>query len=54
MVEVKANRKYVERESVDILLRKLKTKCFKEGIYDEVKKREYYMSPSVKRNLERN
>ncbi len=54
MIEVKSNKKYAERESVDILLRKLKTKCYKEGIYDEVKKREYYISPSAKKNLERN
>lgn len=53
MVEVTNNKKHGERDSVETLLRKLKMKCYREDVFDEAKKREFYISPSTKRNLER-
>jgi len=42
-------------ESIDKVLRKFKTKLKREGVLDELKKREYYEKPSEKRrkDLER-
>ena len=36
-------------ESIDKALRKFKMKLRKEGVFDELKKREYYEKPSEKR-----
>jgi small subunit ribosomal protein S21 len=38
-----------ENESIDEALRRFKRECEKAGIMQEIKKREYYESPSVKR-----
>jgi len=38
-----------DSESLDRALRKFKTKCAKSGIYGEIRKREHYEKPSVKR-----
>lgn len=38
-------------ESLDSALKKFKKKVEKEGIMLEIRKREYYVSPSVKRKL---
>lgn len=36
-------------ESLDNALRKFKRECAKEGIFQEARKREHYVKPSVKR-----
>jgi small subunit ribosomal protein S21 len=41
--------KVKENESFENALRKLKKQCEREGILSEVKKREHYDKPSVKR-----
>jgi small subunit ribosomal protein S21 len=38
-----------DNESIDEALRRFKRECEKAGIMQEIKKREYYESPSVKR-----
>ena len=38
-----------ENESLESALRRFKRSCAKEGIIAEVKKREHYVSPSLKR-----
>ncbi len=38
-----------EKESVDEALRRFKRECEKAGIMQEIKKREYYESPSLKK-----
>lgn len=38
-----------ESESFEIALKKFKKQCEKEGILSEIKKREHYEKPSVKR-----
>lgn len=38
-----------EKEPFEVALRKFKRQCDKEGILSEVKKREYYDKPSVKK-----
>lgn len=38
-----------ESESFEIALKRFKKQCEKEGILSEIKKREYYEKPSVKR-----
>jgi small subunit ribosomal protein S21 len=44
-----------KEDSIDKVLRKFKMKLRKEGVLDELKKREYYEKPSEKRrhNLEK-
>ncbi|NOX20399.1 MAG: 30S ribosomal protein S21, partial [Nitrospirae bacterium] len=38
-----------ESESFEVALKKFKKQCEKEGILSEIKKREHYEKPSVKR-----
>lgn len=38
-----------EHESIDEALRRFKRECERAGIMQEIKKREYYESPSMKR-----
>ena len=45
MSEVKVK----ENESLDSALRRFKRSCAKDGIMEEVRKREHYDKPSVKR-----
>ena len=45
MSEVKVK----ENESLDSALRRFKRTCARDGIMDEVRKREHYDKPSVKR-----
>ncbi|MBI2128982.1 30S ribosomal protein S21, partial [Candidatus Woesearchaeota archaeon] len=40
-------------ETTDSLIRKFTKKVFNEGILAELKKREFYQKPSLKRKLER-
>lgn len=40
-----------ENESIDNALRRFKKNCAKAGIMQEVRKREHYEKPSVKRKL---
>ena len=47
MSEVKVK----ENESLDNALRRFKKNCAKAGIMQEVRKREHYEKPSVKRKL---
>lgn len=43
---------YVRKgESIDAALKKFKKKVEKEGIMLEIKKREYYVAPSLKKRL---
>lgn len=42
-VKIKGN------ESLDSALRKFKRQCAKDGIFQETRKREHYVKPSVKR-----
>lgn len=44
-----ANVKLREGESIEEALRRFKRECEKDGILAEIKKREYYESPSMKR-----
>ena len=39
-----------ENESLESALRRFKRSCAKEGVIAEVKKREHYVSPSLKRS----
>ena len=39
-----------ENESLDSALRRFKRNCAKAGIQQEIRKREHYEKPSVKRN----
>ena len=39
-----------ENESLDSALRRFKRSCAKAGVLSEVRKREHYEKPSVKRN----
>lgn len=48
MVEVEKRKD----ESIDKVLRKFKTKLRREGVLDELKKREYYEKPSEKKRHE--
>ncbi len=45
MVQVKVR----EGESIEDALRRFKRECERNGIMQEIKKREYYESPSVRR-----
>ncbi|HUW23757.1 MAG TPA: 30S ribosomal protein S21 [bacterium] len=45
MTEVKIR----ENESIDAALRRFKRECERAGLMTEIKKREYYESPSVRR-----
>ncbi len=38
-----------EGESLDVALRRFKRQCAKSGILNEIRKREHYEKPSVKR-----
>jgi len=38
-----------QNESLDDLLRRFKRQCIKDGLYSELKKRRYYVPPSVRR-----
>ncbi len=38
-----------DNESIEEALRRFKRECERDGIMQEIKKREYYESPSVKR-----
>ncbi|MBI4802195.1 MAG: 30S ribosomal protein S21 [Elusimicrobia bacterium] len=38
-------------ESIEEALRRFKHECEKNGILKEIKRREYYLSPSLKRKL---
>ena len=40
-----------ENESLDSALRRFKRSCAKAGIMQEVRKREYYVKPGVKKKL---
>lgn len=40
-----------ENESIDNALRRFKKSCAKSGIMQEVRKREHYEKPSVKRKM---
>ena len=40
-----------ENETLDSALRRFKRNCAKAGIQQEIRKREHYEKPSVKRNL---
>jgi len=44
-----ANVKIRDGESLEEALRRFKRECEREGILTEIKKREYYESPSVKK-----
>lgn len=45
---------YVRKgESIDVALKKFKKKVEKEGIMLEIKRREYYVAPSLKKRLKR-
>jgi len=44
-----ANVKLREGESIDEALRRFKRECEKDGILAEIKKREFYETPSIKR-----
>ncbi|OGS46944.1 MAG: 30S ribosomal protein S21 [Elusimicrobia bacterium RIFOXYD2_FULL_34_15] len=44
-----ANVKIREGESIDEALRRFKRECEKDGILAEIKKREFYETPSIKR-----
>lgn len=44
-----ANVKVRDGESLEEALRRFKRECEREGILTEIKKREYYESPSVKK-----
>ncbi len=39
-----------ENESLDSALRRFKRQCAKSGVLSEIRKREHYEKPSVKRN----
>ena len=39
-----------ENESLDAALRRIKRSCAKAGIQQEIRKREHYEKPSVRRN----
>ena len=41
-----------ENESLESALRRFKRSCAKEGVIAEVKKREHYVSPSLKQKSE--
>ena len=45
MSEVRVN----ENESLDSALRRFKRQCAKSGVLSELRKREHYVKPSVKR-----
>ena len=47
MVSVKIR----EGESIEEALRRFKRECERNGILKEIKRREFYLSPSVKRKL---
>ena len=49
MVEVKVK----EGEPIDNAIRRFKGKCEKAGIMKELKKREYYISPSEKKKMKK-
>jgi len=40
---------HVKNESIDNVLKKFKRQCAKDGVLAEVRKREHYEKPSVKR-----
>ena len=40
-----------EGESIEEALRRFKRECEKNGILKEIKRREYYISPSLRRKL---
>ena len=40
-----------EGESIEEALRRFKRECERNGILKEIKRREYYLSPSVRRKL---
>lgn len=42
-----------ENESLDSALRRFKRSCAKAGVLSELRKREHYESPSVKRQIGR-
>ena len=44
-----AKTKVQENESLDSALRKFKRQCVRDGVLAEVRKREHYEKPSVKR-----
>ncbi|MEW6556949.1 MAG: 30S ribosomal protein S21 [Elusimicrobiota bacterium] len=44
-----ANVKVREGESIEEALRRFKRECERDGILSEIKKREFYESPSLKR-----
>jgi len=47
--EIVANVRKRGNESLDDLLRRFKRECIKEGLYSELKKRRYFVPPSVRR-----
>lgn len=49
MAEVKVT----ENESIDRALKRFKKECEKHGIMAEIKKREYYEKPSIRRKRKR-
>lgn len=40
----------VTNGNVDAAMRRLQQKCKREGLYDELKKREFYLRPSARRH----
>jgi small subunit ribosomal protein S21 len=52
IVQYSDNRKHTE--SLDRALKELKRRLKKEGLFQELKRREYYMSPSAKRKFRKN
>ena len=42
-----------DHESLDSALRRFKRSCAKDGVLSEIRKREHYEKPSVKRNRKR-
>ncbi len=51
--ENKDNKKELSN-SVDRAIKELKKRLKKEGMFEELKRREYYMSPSTKRKFRKN
>ena len=49
MVRIWSLLKYRENESIEEALRRFKKECERNGIMQEIKRREYYEPPSVRR-----
>ncbi|MGB9694890.1 MAG: 30S ribosomal protein S21 [Caldisericaceae bacterium] len=40
-----------QNETVEDLLKRFRRECVRDGLYTEIKKRRYYLPPSVKKKL---